>query len=111
MFCPCAEIRADPTDAYCLNCRYASELTAYHHGEVSLHNAVIQMAQDFVGANNIPLLLPMGQYGTRLRGGHDAASPRYGASKAWSTNLMNANDGTDPLQRRFYRLPNAANVE
>jgi DNA topoisomerase II len=35
------------------------------------------MAQDFVGANNINLLVPSGQFGTRLSGGADAASPRY----------------------------------
>jgi DNA topoisomerase II len=35
------------------------------------------MAQDFVGSNNINLLVPSGQFGTRLAGGADAASPRY----------------------------------
>ena len=35
------------------------------------------MAQDFVGSNNINLLMPKGQFGTRLMGGDDAASPRY----------------------------------
>lgn len=35
------------------------------------------MAQDFVGSNNINLLVPSGQFGTRLTGGKDAASPRY----------------------------------
>ena len=38
---------------------------------------VIGMAQDFVGSNNINLLVPSGQFGTRLAGGKDAASPRY----------------------------------
>jgi DNA topoisomerase-2 len=35
------------------------------------------MAQDFVGSNNLNLLVPGGQFGTRLAGGKDAASPRY----------------------------------
>lgn len=35
------------------------------------------MAQDFVGSNNLNLLMPSGQFGTRLTGGDDAASPRY----------------------------------
>ena len=35
------------------------------------------MAQTFVGSNNIALLHPAGQFGTRLLGGKDAASPRY----------------------------------
>lgn len=35
------------------------------------------MAQNYVGSNNINLLEPSGQFGTRLVGGTDAASPRY----------------------------------
>jgi DNA topoisomerase-2 len=30
-----------------------------------------------MGANNIPWLVPQGQFGTRLQGGKDSASPRY----------------------------------
>jgi DNA topoisomerase-2 len=56
---------------------YVSEHTGYHHGEASLTEAIIGMAQDFVGANNIPWLVPQGQFGTRLLGGEDSASPRY----------------------------------
>ena len=56
---------------------YVSEHSAYHHGEASLHQTIIGMAQDFVGSNNVNLLYPAGQFGTRLQGGKDAASPRY----------------------------------
>ncbi|TDH66691.1 hypothetical protein CCR75_001585 [Bremia lactucae] len=56
---------------------YCSEQTAYHHGEASLHSTIVNMAQDFVSSNNLPLLYPSGQFGTRLQGGKDAASPRY----------------------------------
>ena len=56
---------------------YVSENAAYHHGEASLQGAIIGMAQTFVGANNINLLEPNGQFGTRLHGGSDSASPRY----------------------------------
>lgn len=56
---------------------FVAERTAYHHGEASLHATIVNMAQDFVGANNLPLLAPVGQFGTRLQGGRDAASPRY----------------------------------
>lgn len=35
------------------------------------------MAQNFVGSNNINLLMPNGQFGTRNNGGKDAASARY----------------------------------
>lgn len=54
-----------------------AEHSAYHHGEMSLTSTIINLAQDFVGSNNINLLLPIGQFGTRLQGGKDAASPRY----------------------------------
>lgn len=56
---------------------YVSEHGAYHHGEVSLQDAIVGMAQDFVGSNNINLLCPNGQFGTRIQGGKDSASPRY----------------------------------
>ena len=56
---------------------YVSEHASYHHGEASLNGAITAMAQTFVGSNNINLLRPVGQFGTRLLGGKDAASPRY----------------------------------
>ena len=56
---------------------YVSEHAAYHHGEAALAATIIGMAQNFVGSNNINLLVPSGQFGTRLQGGKDAASPRY----------------------------------
>lgn len=54
-----------------------AELSAYHHGEASLMSTIINLAQNFVGSNNLNLLQPLGQFGTRLHGGKDAASPRY----------------------------------
>ncbi len=56
---------------------YVAEHSAYHHGEQSLCSTIIGLAQNFVGSNNINLLEPNGQFGTRLQGGKDAASPRY----------------------------------
>jgi len=56
---------------------YVSEHSAYHHGEASLNGAIVNMAQNFVGSNNINLLEPNGQFGTRLHGGDDSASERY----------------------------------
>jgi DNA topoisomerase-2 len=54
-----------------------AEITAYHHGEQSLVGTIINLAQNFVGSNNVNLLEPIGQFGTKLRGGKDYASPRY----------------------------------
>jgi DNA topoisomerase-2 len=56
---------------------YVSEHSAYHHGEASLNAAIVGMAQNFVGSNNINLLEPNGQFGGRLQGGNDSASERY----------------------------------
>lgn len=56
---------------------YISDITEYHHGEASLQDAIIGMAQNFVGANNINLLVPSGNFGTRRAGGNDYSSPRY----------------------------------
>ena len=56
---------------------YISEHAAYHHGEMSLNKAIVGLAQEFTGSNNINHLLPNGQFGTRLEGGSDSASERY----------------------------------
>ncbi len=56
---------------------YVSEHSGYHHGEASLNGAIVGLAQNFVGSNNINLFVPQGQFGTRLQGGKDAASERY----------------------------------
>lgn len=56
---------------------YVAEHSAYHHGEMSLCQTIVTMAQNFVGSNNVNVLLPIGQFGTRNQGGKEAASPRY----------------------------------
>jgi DNA topoisomerase-2 len=56
---------------------YVAEKSSYHHGETSLQGTIIGMAQTFPGANNINLLVPSGQFGTRLSGGKDHAAARY----------------------------------
>ncbi|RKO93185.1 DNA topoisomerase [Blyttiomyces helicus] len=56
---------------------YVSEHSAYHHGEASLQSTIVNLAQDYVGSNNMNLLEPRGQFGTRLQGGKDSAHARY----------------------------------
>ncbi|KAK3819862.1 MAG: DNA topoisomerase II [Benniella sp.] len=56
---------------------YVTANSAYHHGDQRLASTIIGLAQDFVGSNNINFLLPNGQFGSRVQGGKDAASPRY----------------------------------
>jgi len=56
---------------------YVAETSAYHHGEVSLADTIVKLAHNFTGSNNINLLEPCGQFGTRLMGGKDASQTRY----------------------------------
>ncbi|ESN96010.1 hypothetical protein HELRODRAFT_68444 [Helobdella robusta] len=74
-----------------------AELSSYHHGENSLMATIIGLAQNFVGSNNLNLLLPIGQFGTRLNGGKDSASPRYifTALSPLARHMFNVHD--DPL--------------
>ena len=39
---------------------FVSADTAYHHGENSLQSTIIGLAQNYVGSNNINLLVPQG---------------------------------------------------
>jgi len=75
---------------------YIGEHTAYHHGEQSMYSTIIGLAQTFVGKNNINLMVPSGQFGTRAQGGDDAASPRY-----IFTSLM-------PIARKIFHLSDDA---
>ena len=70
---------------------YVAEHSAYHHGEQSLCSTIVNMAQTYVGSNNINYLEPIGQFGTRNLGGKDAASARY-----IYTNL-------NPITRKIFR--------
>jgi DNA topoisomerase-2 len=56
---------------------YVGEVSAYHHGEVSLAGSIVGLAYSHVGSNNLNLLEPLGQFGTRLQGGKDHAAARY----------------------------------
>eukprot|EP00923_Selenidium_pygospionis_P034441 GHVN01060043.1.p1 GENE.GHVN01060043.1~~GHVN01060043.1.p1 ORF type:complete len:1130 (+),score=219.16 GHVN01060043.1:4464-7853(+) len=56
---------------------YVAEHSCYHHGEVALQGTIIGMAQTFVGSNNVNILAPCGQFGSRKSGGKDASAARY----------------------------------
>lgn len=79
-----------------------AEQSAYHHGETSLMSTIINLAQNFVGSNNLNLLQPLGQFGTRIHGGKDAASPRYIFTmlSPLARHVINAND--DALLNNLY---------
>ena len=54
----------------------AAEHSDYHHGETSMTKAIVCMAMERVGANNVALLFPEGQFGSRAAA-DCAANPRY----------------------------------
>ena len=92
---------------------YTAEHSNYHHGEQNLQNTIVGMASGFPGTNNIPLLYPDGQFGTRIYGGKDAASARYISSKKEALTdyifraedddlLTPVNDDGDLVQPEYY---------
>ena len=76
---------------------YISEHTGYHHGEASLQGAIINMAQDYVGSNNINVFKPNGNFGSRRLGGEDAASPRYIFTQLNKVTKLIYNDKDEPI--------------
>jgi DNA topoisomerase II len=66
-----SEVRVCNLDAHTM------EKLNYHHGNNILCDIIVNMAQNFIGSNNINLFEPNGQFGTRLENGEDAASARY----------------------------------
>jgi DNA topoisomerase II len=92
---------------------YTAEHSNYHHGEQNLQDTIINMASNFPGSNNIPLLYPDGGFGTRLEGGKDAASARYIFTKMEALTeyifrkedeplLKYVNDDGDLVQPEYY---------
>ncbi|XP_042234851.1 DNA topoisomerase 2-like isoform X2 [Homarus americanus] len=79
-----------------------AEHSAYHHGETSLMSTIINLAQNYVGSNNVNLLQPIGQFGTRLQGGKDSASPRYIFTKLSKLTRLIFHPHDDPLLKNNY---------
>ncbi|GKD33169.1 DNA topoisomerase 2, partial [Tanacetum coccineum] len=64
------EINVDPFS------NYVCAHSAYYYDEASLVGNIVGMAQNYVGSNNINLLQPKGQFGTRRMGGKDHGKGR-----------------------------------
>ena len=78
------------------------ETSSYHHGETSLQNTIIGMAQGFVGSNNIPLLVNDGMFGTRMEGGDDKAAARYISTKLEKiSHLIYREEDNDLLEYQY----------
>jgi DNA topoisomerase-2 len=56
---------------------FIGQVSGYHHGEASLQQTIVGMAQSFVGCGHVQLMTASGQFGTRIAGGADCASARY----------------------------------
>ena len=58
-----------------------AEKMMYHHGDMSINNAIVNMGQTYLGGRKLPLLRGLGEYGTRngtINGiGCDSGQPRY----------------------------------
>lgn len=67
---------------------YIANCTHYHHGEGSLSGAIIGLAQNFRGSNNINYLKPLGAFGSIL-------SPEAGADRYIFTDL-------NPIFRKIF---------
>lgn len=76
-----------------------AEFTEYLHG--SLDNVIVNLAQNFVGTNNIPLLVREGNFGTRFT--QEASASRYvythGAPEFFK--IFNKQDGAI-LQEQYF---------
>ncbi len=79
---------------------HVASVTNYHHGENSLIDAIVNMAQNFVGTNNLPYLYPKGQFGSRNKNGKDAAQARYTFTKPmWWLSLIFRPEDVDIMTR------------
>ena len=81
---------------------FVSDKAAYHHGEASLTGAIINMAQNYMGSNNINVLKPNGQFGTRLKNGSDSASPRYIWTKLEDLSSIIFNSSDSPVLKNQF---------
>lgn len=73
---------------------FVSAESAYHHGEVSLIETIVSMAQDHHGTNNINLFQPKGAFGTRhnKRDVHGAARYLFTCLDPITNSLFVADD-------------------
>ena len=73
---------------------YIAENMHYHHGENSLNDTIIGLAQDYSGSNNLNLLVPDGNFGNRDQNGKNSASPRYIHTylQKWTNIILNKYD-------------------
>lgn len=80
----------------------AADMSQYHHGEKSLIDTFIKMAQDFIGSNNMGYFKKDGQFGTRADGGDNAADARYSETHlAWWIPFVYYRESIDLVPKRL----------
>lgn len=79
-----------------------AEATSYAHGEASMQGCVVSLAQGFAGTNNLPVLLPDGQFGSLAGGPSEYGAPRYIYTKLnWSAKFIFSKQAVELVPREF----------
>ena len=80
----------------------SADMTSYHHGEKSLTDTIIKLAQTFIGSNNLGYFKKDGQFGTRADGGENAADARYSETHLeWWIPLVFCKESINLIERRI----------
>ena len=67
---------------------FISEHENYHHGEASLCSSITGKGFVATGGKQLPFLVPLSMFGSRMGGGSDSAAPRYIFAKL-NKNIVN----------------------
>lgn len=89
-----------PSKVSQLAARVAAE-TEYLHGEGSLQSVVVNLARDFVGSNNYPLLQPHGNFGTRFVPAPAAARYIFTCKNSWADQFFREEDDAVLIPQEF----------
>lgn len=73
-------------------CSKVAEETQYLHGEQSLSGVVVGLAQTFVGSNNINILKPEGNFGSRYINEPSASRYIYTQKSEWFDKVFHLSD-------------------
>lgn len=90
---------------------FVTSEAGYLHGDTSIQGAIVTTAQDYCGSNNLPIITPNGNFGTRMI--NEASSARYIFTKPQpyfyeifkkedDGNLIKQNFEGDEIEPRYY---------
>jgi len=78
-----------------------AEYTSYIHGDDSLVGVIVNLAQNFVGANNIPLLKCEGNFGNRTQPSASAARYIFTCKEDYLDLIFNSDDNNVLIEQIF----------